>query len=116
MDKQDKILEMLEKLTMEVNQIHTEQTEMQAEQKRTSQRLEGLEADVAEIKTTVAKVAVTQENVVLPRIQLLAEGHTTIQEQIRNLSVIDRLQDDVSTLKSAVRMLTQEIEELKAAM
>lgn len=116
MDRQDKILEMLEKLTMEVNQIHTEQNEMQAEQKRTSQRLEGLEADVAEIKTTVAKVAVTQENVVLPRIQLLAEGHTTIQEQIRNLSVIDRLQDDVSTLKSAVRMLTQEIEELKSAM
>ncbi len=95
MDKQDKILEMLEKLTMEVNQIHTEQTEM---------------------SSVLKKVAVTQENVVLPRIQLLAEGHTTIQEQIRNLSVIDRLQDDVSTLKSAVRMLTQEIEELKAAM
>ena len=95
MDKQDKILEMLEKLTMEVNQIHTEQTEM---------------------SNVLKKVAVTQENIVLPRIQLLAEGHTTIQEQIRNLSVIDRLQDDVSTLKSAVRMLTQEIEELKAAM
>ena len=95
MDKQDKILEMLEKLTTEVNQIHTEQTKMRDELK---------------------KVSVTQENIVLSRLQLLAEGHTGIREQIRNLSVIDRLQDDVSTLKSAVRMLTQEIEELKSAM
>ncbi len=116
MNNEEKILAILVEMQAEQRKTTQRLEGLEAEQKKTSQRLEGLEADVAEIKTTVAKVAVTQENVVLPRIQLLAEGHTTIQEQIRNLSVIDRLQDDVSTLKSAVRMLTQEIEELKAAM
>ncbi len=80
--EQKKTNQRLEGLEAEQRKTTQRLEGLESEQKRTSQRLEGLEADVAEIKTTVAKVAVTQENVVLPRIQLLAEGHTTIQDQI----------------------------------
>lgn len=73
-------------------------------------------AEMGSIRTELTRVAVTQENIVLPRLQLLAEGHEIIQEQIRGLSVIDRMQDDISTLKSAMRYLSGELERLKDAM
>lgn len=95
MTNEEKILDMLGELLQRVTKIEQTQETM-------SERL--------------IRVEVTQENMVLPNLQLLAEGHSTIQEQIRNLSVIDRLQDDVSTLKSAVRFLTQKIEQLESAM
>lgn len=95
MTNEEKILDMLGELLQRVTKIEETQETM-------SERL--------------IRVEVTQENMVLPNLQLLAEGHSTIQEQIRNLSVIDRLQDDVSTLKSAVRFLTQKIEQLESAM
>lgn len=80
------------------------------------QRVTKIEETQETMSERLIRVEVTQENMVLPNLQLLAEGHSTIQEQIRNLSVIDRLQDDVSTLKSAVRFLTQKIEQLESAM
>ena len=75
-----------------------------------------VQSDVAELKTRVTKIEVTQENVILPRLQVLMEGHDTLHDQIRRLSVIDRLQDDVTTLKSAVRYLSEKVEKLEQAM
>lgn len=64
----------------------------------------------------VAKIAVTQENVVLPKLELLFEGHATLESQIKRISVFERMEDDISTLKTAVRFLSQEVEKLKEAM
>lgn len=75
-----------------------------------------MRADIEELKERTTRIEITQENVVLPRIQLLAEGHTIIQEQIKRLSVIDSMQDDIATLKTAVRFLSQKVEQLEKAM
>ena len=95
MNNEEKILSLLEKM---------------------DQRLDSLEQGQDSVQKELTRVAVTQENIVIPRLQLLAEGHVTIQEQIKNISVLDRLQDDVSTLKSAVRYLSGELEKLKNAI
>lgn len=109
MNNEEKILEIL--------------MQMQVEQQKTNDRLASLEASQAKLEASqakleadVTKIAVTQENVVLPQLQLLSEGHTVIQEQIKRLSVIDALQDDVATLKNAVRFISQELDQLKSAI
>lgn len=102
MNNEEKILNLLEKM-------HGDITQIQQEQKQMNQRL-------GKVETELTKVSVTQENTVLPALKLLAEGQTTIQEQIKRLSIVDQLQADVSVLKSAVSYLSSELEQLKKAI
>lgn len=123
MTNEEKILELLEKqgkvLEQQGKLLEKHGTALEQQGKlleKHGKLLTDLRSDMSEMRTTLTKVAVTQENIVLPRLQLLAEGHDTIQEQIKRLSVIDSLQDDVATLKSAVRFLSQKVEQLEKAM
>ena len=95
MDNEEKILELL--------------AEVLTEQKNTNKRLDSIEH-------RVTKLEIAQENTIIPGIQLLAEGQKTIQNQIKHISVIDSMQDDIATLKSAVKFLSQEIDKLQKAM
>ena len=69
-----------------------------------------------ELKQRVTKTEILIENTVIPQIQILAEGQKTIQEQIRHLSVIDAMQDDIATLKAAVKFLSREVDDMKKAI
>lgn len=109
MNNEDKILKMLEQVIDEQKAMRTELSGIQSEQK-------AMRTEMSDMRTELTRVAMTQENVVLPRLDLLAEGHVTISEQIKSLSVIDELKNDVSVLKLAVRTLTDELAQLKAAM
>lgn len=102
MNNEEKILEIL--------------AQMQGDMASMKGDIADLKSNQESMQTTLTRVAVTQENVVLPKIQLLAEGHTAIQEQIRHISVIDRMEDDISTLKAAVKYLSSELEHMKQAM
>ncbi|PWL41357.1 MAG: hypothetical protein DBY45_10100 [Clostridiales bacterium] len=97
-------------------QLQNDMSEMREEQRSMREDISSLHDEQRSMREELTKVAVTQENVVIPNIQLLAEGQITIQDQIKNLSVIDRLQDDVATLKTAVRFLSQKVEQLEKAM
>ena len=109
MNNEDKILKMLEQVIDEQKAMRTELSGIQSEQK-------AMRTEMSDMRTELTRVAMMQENVVLPRLDLLAEGHVTISEQIKSLSVIDELKNDVSVLKLAVRTLTDELAQLKAAM
>lgn len=87
MDNEEKILQILAK-------IKSEQTEM---------------------RDLLQKVAVTQEAVVLPRLDLLAEGHQNLLDTLAPKSRVDELAADVDTLKTVVRLLTHDVAELKKA-
>ena len=123
MTNEEKILELLHQVIDEQAEMRGKQTSMEESLSRAIRVQESMEESLARVirvqesmEETLTRVAVTQENVVLPRLQLLAEGHNTIQEQIKRLSVIDSLQDDVATLKSAVRFLSQKLDQLEKAM
>lgn len=86
------------------------------------QMLEGLQADMAEVKAeqeemkdVLQKVAVTQEGVVLPQLQLLAEGHQNLLDTLAPKSRVEALEEDVDTLKTVMRLLTHDVAELKKA-
>lgn len=101
MNNEEKILEILEQHSELLTTIRTDVAD--------------LKTDVADLKERMVRVEVTQENMVLPQLQLLAEGQSEIKDQIRSLSVIDRMQDDIFVLKAAVRQLSSELEDLKKA-
>lgn len=101
MNNEEKILEILEQ--------HGKLLEQHGE------LLNTIQTGVADLKERMVRVEVTQENMVLPQLQLLAEGQSELKDQIRSLSVIDRMQDDIFVLKAAVRQLSSQLEDLKKA-
>ena len=101
MNNEEKILEMLEKMSQTIER-HGEVLE------RHGEILERLQIDVSGIKVRLDTEVRTQFN-------LLAEGQQTIIETMTPKDRSDELEADVVVLKTAVKMLSQEVAELKKA-
>ena len=94
MSNEEKILELLEK--------HGEM-------------LKRLQEDQSEIRETLTRVAITQENVALPRLSLLAERHKTLLETLAPRNRVEALEDDVALLKSVIKSMSQRLNDLEKA-
>lgn len=108
MNNEEKILDLLGK-------IIDEQAKTNERLDRMEGRMDSMEGRMDRMEDRLLRVEMTQENKVLPALKLLAEGHTQLSDQIKRLSVVDALQQDVAVLKSAVSYLTQEVNNLKKA-
>lgn len=84
-------------------------------EKKILQILAEIKSEQTEMRDLLQKVAVTQEAVVLPRLDLLAEGHQNLLDTLAPKSRVDELAADVDTLKTVVRLLTHDVAELKKA-
>lgn len=97
MNTEEKILALLE-------QIQQEQKQMRA--------------DMGQMQTTLTRVAVTQENMVLKSLDALAEGQDLTHQRLKDLAGKDELaelQEEVRLLRTVVAQNTRDIEALKAA-
>ncbi len=94
MNNEEKILEML-------TQIQTDQAKMKD--------------DISDLRQTATRVAVTQENVVIPQIKLLAEGHDLLLQKLARKERVKALEDDVALLKTVIKAMSQRIENLEKA-
>ncbi len=54
------------------------------------------------------------ESDIYPKIQLLAEGHKTIQQQITPVSEIDNMKAEISVLRDAVKYLSSRLQALES--
>lgn len=115
MNHEEKILEMLEHLTQTVEkqngilEKHGEMLEKHGEMLEKHEKiLEKLQLDVSGIKVRLDVEVKTQFN-------LLAEGQQTIIETMTPKDRVDELEADVIVLKTAVKMLSQEVAELQKA-
>ena len=54
------------------------------------------------------------ESDIYPKIQLLAEGHKTIQQQITPVSEIDNMKTEISVLRDAVKYLSSRLQALES--
>lgn len=97
MNTEEKILALLE-------QIQQEQKQMRA--------------DMGQMQTTLTRVAVTQENMVLKSLDALAEGQDLTHQRLKDLAGKDELaelREEVRLLRTVVAQNTRDIEALKAA-
>ncbi len=115
MNNEEKILTMLEKMQGQINEMQGQIGNMQGQIGDMQGEISTIKTSQAAMQETLTRVAITQENVVLPRIQLLAEGQTTILDKMPSKSRIEALEEDVSTLKAIIKFHAADIAELKAA-
>lgn len=97
MNTEEKILALLE-------QIQQEQKQMRA--------------DMGQMQTTLTRVAVTQENMVLKSLDALAEGQDLTHQRLKDLAgkgELAELREEVRLLRTVVAQNTRDIEALKAA-
>ncbi|MCI9156113.1 MAG: hypothetical protein HFF44_04110 [Lawsonibacter sp.] len=104
-EKQGEMLEKLNQTVERQGEILEKQGEML---ERHETALEKLQLDVSGIKVRLDVEVKTQFN-------LLAEGQQTILDTMVPKDQTDELEADVVVLKTAVRMLTQDVAELKEA-
>ena len=108
MNNEEKILEMLTSLTETVNK-HGELLAKQGEQlAQINDRLEELDA-------RSLRSAVMLENQVLPQLQLLYEGQVTLQQTLAPKERVEVLEDDVITLKTVVKSISNRLAALEKA-
>ena len=101
MNNEEKILEILTQIQEEQKQMREEQKQMREEQKQMQENIHRINA---RLDFDVEK-----------RIDAINEGIDAILEAVVPKSRVERLEDDVIILKTAVKMLTQEVSELKKA-
>ena len=67
------------------------------------------------IAASESKIMAYIESDILPRFDKLADGHDLLREALAPISRVERLEEDVSTLRSAVRLLSADVSELRKA-
>lgn len=67
------------------------------------------------IAASESKIMAYIESDILPRFDKLADGHDLLRETLAPISRVERLEEEVSTLRSAVRILSADVAELKKA-
>lgn len=77
--------------------------------------LSKMDSGMERIEDRVATVEVTQENMVLPQIQAIAEGITSINAKLVTRSEMDAMREEIAFLKDIIRMHTTQINDLKKA-
>ncbi len=85
---------------------------------RLDERMDRLDERMDRLDERSQRTTVLLETEVDRKLNLLYEGHETIMECLDKLAPkdrVDELESDVIVLKTAVKMLTQEIAELKKA-
>lgn len=104
MNNEEKIVEMLK--------------QMQSDMAGVKADMEGMKERIVQIGERSQRTAVLLEADVAPKLQLLYEGHESIMEYLDKLATKSRvevLENDVALLKDAVKLMRQEIAELKKA-
>lgn len=116
MNNEEKILLMLTNLTERQNTTEKMLTNLTEKVSNLEKGQDELRQGQESIERRTTKTEIMIENTIIPSIQILKEGQLTIQNQIKRISVIDAMQDDIATLKTAVKFLSQEVDKLQKVM
>lgn len=108
MQNEEKILGLLEQLVEDVSGLKQESAE-------TKKELAALKEQMSRMDERLRRVELTQENMVLPQLRLLAEGNDTLLSRSAPVERVEAVETDVDMLKTVVRLHSQDISALKKA-
>lgn len=111
MNNEEKILEMLTKLTEKVDKLETTQAKQ-------GEQLDRMEERLDEVDTRSLRSAVLLETDVTRDIRLVYEGQEMFRQKMEELTPkgrVEAVEDDVAVLKDAYKLLRMEVNELKKA-
>jgi len=86
----------------DIQDVKERVTRVELTQGEIKERVTKMEVTQEEVRERVTRIELTQENVILPRIQLLAEGHSGI---VDSLDRLDDLPDQVEDIQTTVSVL-----------
>ena len=90
---------------------------IEASEQRMSERIEATEQRMSEkIDEAESRMKVMMESYFDPKFNLLFENQQIMMEQLAPRSRVDELEDEVKFLKSIVRQMNDEIQQLKKAI
>ena len=122
MNNEEKILSLLEK--MDTRQTQSEQilaqltsdmSDMKERMDKLDARMNKLDDRMDKLDARQAKTEITLENVIVPRLDALAEGQKALMETLAPKSRVEALEEEVGMLKSVIRILSNDVAELKKA-
>ena len=90
----------------ELGDVRSELSDVRSEQKSMRGELGDMRGELGDVRSQLTKVQMNQENTVMPRLDLLYEGHTSILEKMQNDTRMQALQDRVETLEYSVKYLS----------
>ncbi len=122
MSNEEKILQILEKhgellnqLTKDVSGLKEDVSGLKKEVSELRTDVDQLKEDSASMRETLTRVAVTQENIVLPCLSALAEGHAHLAETLAPKDRVDNLENDMVFMKTVVSSLADRLSKLEKA-
>ena len=115
MNNEEKILSLLEK--MDTRQTQSEQilAQLTSDMSDMKERMDKLDDRMDKLDARQAKTEITLENVIVPRLDALAEGQKALMETLAPKSRVEALEEEVGMLKSVIRILSNDVAELKKA-
>lgn len=122
MNNEEKILEMLTELSKGQAEMRSDIAELKATQVKQGEQLAEQGEQLAQINDRLEELddrslrsAVMLENQVLPQLQLLYEGQVTLQQTLAPKERVEVLEDDVITLKTVVKSISNRLAALEKA-
>ncbi len=111
------IAESEERLTGLIARSEEKMTGMiaKSEEKLTGMIAKSEERTTERIDTVRTEILAYIECAVMPKFDLLAEGHKTLLETLSPVDRVEALEDEVSFLKQVIKSMSRDIAELKKA-
>ncbi len=122
MNNEEKILSLLEKMDTRqtqsdqiLAQLTSDMSDMKERMDKLDARMNKLDDRMDKLDARQAKTEITLENVIVPRLDALAEGQKALMETLAPKSRVEALEEEVGMLKSVIRILSNDVAELKKA-
>ena len=123
MNNDEKILQVLAQMQTNMTQMQTDiaqmqtnMTQMQTTLDQHTELFHKMDARITKVEDETRATRILIEQDIDKKLSLLAEGHGLLVEKLDSMapkSRVDALEEQVDLLKHAVRMLSQDVAELK---
>ena len=115
MNNEERILQLLEQLNEKVDNHDKRFDRLEERLGRVEERLDKVEEHMEELDERSLRSAVALEGTVIPQLRLLYEGQVNLQQTLAPKERVEVLEDEVITLKTMVKSLSNRLTVLEKA-